>query len=169
MGEIKKLEEQVVALLLENGYTITTVESCTAGLLSSTIVNVSGSSSCFNEGYVTYSNKAKERLVGVSHATLEQYGAVSEETAREMAQGGASVANANVALSVTGIAGPTGGTKEKPVGLVYLGCCVNGIVEVIECQFHGTREENRKSSVEAALKLAITAINNASMKKCKSV
>lgn len=165
MGEIRKLEEQVVVLLLENSYTITTVESCTAGLLSSTIVNVSGSSRCFNESYVTYSNEAKERLAGVSHATLEQYGAVSEETAREMAQGGASMANANVALSVTGIAGPTGGTKDKPVGLVYIGCCVNEIVEVIECQFHGTREENRKSSVEAALKLAINVINNESMKK----
>lgn len=150
-----KLEERLVALLIEKNYIITAVESCTAGLLSSTIVNVSGSSSCFNESYVTYSNEAKERLVGVTHDTLEQYGAVSEETAREMAIGGAKVAQADVCLSVTGIAGPSGGTVEKPVGLVYIGCAVHEQVIVKECHFKGTREENRKHSVAEALALAV--------------
>ena len=106
-----------------------------------------------NEGYVTYSNEAKERLLGVSHETLETYGAVSEQTAEEMAAGARCAAHADMSIVSTGIAGPDGGTKEKPVGLVYIGCLVKGNVSVQECRFAGMRQENRAASVEHALRM----------------
>ena len=147
------LEEKIVKELQAKNYTITTAESCTGGLLAGRILNVSGASAVYNEGHITYSNEVKERLLGVSRDTLQVYGAVSEQTAEEMARGAARVAKADVALSTTGIAGPTGGTKDKPVGLVYVGCCLKGVVTVKECHFSGTREENREAAVEAALQL----------------
>ena len=141
----KTLEETVVELLAEKGFHITTAESCTGGMIAGTLVNVAGASEVLNEGYVTYSNEAKERLVRVSHQTLEQFGAVSEQTAREMAEG--------AARSATGIAGPGGGTAEKPVGLVYIGCYLNGKTTVKECRFTGNRMENRLHTVETALEM----------------
>jgi len=155
-----ELEEKIVNELQEKKYTLTTAESCTGGLLAGRILNVSGASAVYNEGHITYSNAAKERLLGVPHETLVQYGAVSEQTAAEMALGAAKTANANVALSTTGIAGPTGGTSEKPVGLVYVGCCYNGLVTVEECHFTGDREQNRNAAVEAALQLLWKTLSN---------
>ena len=105
----KSLEEVVVDLLAERKLHVTTAESCTGGLIAGTLVNVAGASDVLNEGYVTYSNEAKERLIHVSHETLETYGAVSEQTAHEMAEGAAKAANADAVLSATGIAGPGGG------------------------------------------------------------
>lgn len=148
-----ELEEQVVQKLIEKKWKITTAESCTGGLLAGRILNVSGASSVYEEGHITYSNAAKEKILGVSHNTLEKYGAVSTETAKEMAVGAAKTANADVALSTTGIAGPTGGTKDKPVGLIYIACSVLGKVYVKELCLKGTREENRAKTVEEALKL----------------
>lgn len=147
------LVEEVVKLLKEKKMTVTTVESCTGGLLSGTLVDVAGASDVFMQGFVTYANEAKVSLVGVKEATLEAYGAVSEQTAREMAEGGARVAKAEVCLSVTGIAGPGGGSIEKPVGLVYIGCHVNGNTVVERNVFSGSRREVREQSVLAALKL----------------
>ena len=147
------LAEEVVKLLKEKKMTVTTVESCTGGLLSGTIVDVSGASDVFMQGFVTYANEAKVSLVGVKETTLESYGAVSEQTAREMAEGGARVANADACLSVTGIAGPGGGSDEKPVGLVFIACHVNGNTVVKRNIFSGTRREVREQSVLAALKL----------------
>ena len=147
------LAEEVVKMLKNAGMTVTTVESCTGGLLSGTLVDVAGVSDVFHQGYVTYANEAKQSLVGVNPETLACYGAVSEQTAREMAEGGAKAANASAALAVTGIAGPDGGSKEKPVGLVYIGCCVNGTTVVERNVFSGSRREVREQSVEAALKL----------------
>lgn len=147
------LEEAVVSILKEKKMTVTTVESCTAGLLAGRLMNVPGASAVFNEGYITYSNDAKEKIVGVSHETLEKYTAVSKETAAEMAAGAARVSGADVAVSVTGIAGPDGGTKEQPVGLVYIGCCVNGKVRVEEFHFTGNRQKNRDYAVVRALTL----------------
>ena len=151
MEPAKTLEEEVVELLARKHLTVTTAESCTGGLIAGTLINAAGASDVLNEGYVTYSNEAKERLVHVSHETLERYGAVSEQTAREMAEGAARAAGADAALSATGIAGPGGGTGEKPVGLVYIGCFLNGRTVVKECRFHGTRMENRLRTVETAL------------------
>ena len=155
-----KLEEQIVKELLEKGYTVTTAESCTGGLLAGRILNVSGASAVYNEGYITYSNEAKHRLLGVSNETLELYGAVSEQTAKEMAEGVAKASNANVGLSTTGIAGPGGGTPEKPVGLVYVGCSIEGQTIVKKCLFKGDREANRNASVEEALKLLQKCLKN---------
>ena len=155
----KSLEESVVELLAQKKMTVTTAESCTGGLIAGTLVNVAGASDVLNEGYVTYSNDAKERLVGVKHETLEKYGAVSEQTAREMAEGAAKAAGADAALSATGIAGPGGGTEEKPVGLVYIGCYVNGETTVKECRFEGSRMENRLHTVETALQLLLRQLS----------
>ena len=147
------LAEEVVKILKNTGMTVTTVESCTGGLLSGTLVDVAGVSEVLNQAYVTYANGAKQSLVGVKAETLEAYGAVSEQTAREMAEGGAKAANADAALAVTGIAGPDGGTAEKPVGLVYIGCHVNGNTVVERNVFSGNRREVREQSVGAALAL----------------
>ena len=155
----KSLEESVVEILAQKKMTVTTAESCTGGLIAGTLVNVAGASDVLNEGYVTYSNEAKERLVGVKHETLEEYGAVSEQTAREMAEGAARAAKADAALSATGIAGPGGGTEEKPVGLVYIGCYVNGETTVKECRFEGSRMENRLHTVETALQLLLRQLS----------
>lgn len=148
------LEETVVRLLQEQKLTVTTAESCTGGLIAASLVNVAGASDVFCEAYVTYSNEAKQRLAGVRGETLEQFGAVSEQTAYEMAAGAARAAGADVALSSTGIAGPGGGTPEKPVGLIYIGCCVRGEVQVRELCLYGDRTQNRIRTVEEALRLA---------------
>ncbi len=147
------LEDAVVELLKENELTLTTAESCTAGLLAGRIMNVAGASKVYNEGYITYSNEAKERILSVSHETLERYGAVSPETDAEMAEGAARAAKASASLSVTGIAGPDGGTKEKPVGLVYISCQVRGKMRTEEFRFTGNREKNREYAVVRALTL----------------
>lgn len=153
------LEEEVVELLKEKKYTLTTAESCTAGKVAGRVMNVAGASAVYNEGYITYSNEAKERLLGVKHDTLVAYGAVSEQTAAEMAEGAAKAANADAALSVTGIAGPGGGTPEKPVGLVYIGCYVKGKITVKKCLFTGDRAQNRDASVEQALQLLRSSLS----------
>ncbi|MBO7363029.1 MAG: competence/damage-inducible protein A, partial [Lachnospiraceae bacterium] len=124
------LERAVMDLLVSGSMTLSTVESCTGGLISSRIVSESGASEILKCGFVTYSNESKSKLVGVKKSTLDKYGAVSEQTASEMAKGGAKASGSDVCISVTGIAGPDGGTKEKPVGLVYIGCCVKGKVTV---------------------------------------
>lgn len=147
------LAEQVVNLLKAEHATVTTVESCTGGLLCSALVDVAGVSEVLKQAYVTYANEAKQSLAGVQEATLEAFGAVSEQTAREMAEGGAAAAKADAALSVTGIAGPDGGTKEKPTGLVYIGCCLDGRTVVRKNIFQGSRSEVREQSVIAALEL----------------
>ena len=147
------LEESVIRLLEEKKMTVTTAESCTGGKLSGRLLNVSGASGVYNEGYITYANASKEKILGVKHETLETYGAVSEQTAAEMAFGAAKAAGADAALSVTGIAGPGGGTAEKPVGLVYIGCAVNGEVTVREYRFTGNREKNRDYAVARAITL----------------
>ncbi len=155
----RSLEETAVEMLAGRDMTVVTAESCTGGLIAGTLINVPGASEVLNESYVTYSNEAKERLVNVNPETLRRYGAVSEQTAREMAEGAARAAGANAALSSTGVAGPGGGTLEKPVGLVYVGCYVNGKTEVKECRFQGSRMENRLHTVEAALELLIEMLN----------
>lgn len=147
------LEENVISILREKKMTLTTAESCTGGKLAGRLLNVSGASEVFEEGYITYANTSKEKLLGVKHETLEKFGAVSPQTAGEMARGAAKAAGADAALSVTGIAGPGGGTKEKPVGLVYIGCYVNGKVTVREYHFTGNREKNRDYAVVRAITL----------------
>lgn len=152
------LEQAVVNLLEENHLKIATAESCTGGLLAGRLTRVAGVSTVFQTGLITYSNETKERLLGVSHDTLMRWGAVSEETAAEMAAGLAKLTGAEVCLSITGIAGPTGGTKDKPVGLVYLACRVNGETKVKKLTFKGNRDKIRESSAAAALSLIRSCI-----------
>lgn len=147
------MEKAVVDLLMANKLTACTVESCTGGMLSARLINVPGVSEVFKSGYVTYSNKSKRKLLGIKKNILVKHGAVSEQIAREMAKTAAILARTDVSVSTTGIAGPDGGTPEKPVGLVYIGCNVCGRVTVKECHFHGTREKIRESTVSAALSL----------------
>lgn len=156
--EKKSQEERLVELLGQKGWQITSAESCTGGLIGAAIVNVPGASEVFAQGLITYSDEAKERLLGVNRATLQAHGAVSRETAGEMALGAARSAGCEVALSSTGIAGPGGGTAEKPVGLVYLACYVCGRVTVKECHFEGDRAAIRNQSVRTALKLAVRCL-----------
>lgn len=156
--ETVTLEEAIFQLLKKYRLTLSTAESCTGGLLSGRLVNVPGISSYFKEGYVTYSNEAKEKLLGVSHQTLETFGAVSRETAAQMASGCMKAAGADIGIGITGVAGPDGGTKEKPVGLVYIGCCLKGKLTVKEFLFHGNRSRVRESSVAQALTLLRAAI-----------
>src|SRR5699024_1233329 len=140
--------------LQKRGWTITTAESCTGGLLSGRLINVAGASNVIDQCFVTYANAAKHALLGVKNHTLKKHGAVSPQTAREMAKGAAKAAGADVAISVTGIAGPGGGTKEKPVGLVYIGCYVKGYIEVMECHFSGNRSKVREATVARAIDFA---------------
>lgn len=147
------LEKSVVDLLLANNLTISTVESCTGGLLAARLINVPGVSEVFKSGYITYSNKAKRRLLGIKKNTLLKYGAVSEEIASQMAKGAAMVSKADVVVSITGIAGPDGGSQEKPVGLVYIGCNVCGRMKVKKCHFSGDRSKVRENTVSSALSL----------------
>lgn len=151
-GEVT-LEKAVVDLLLANELTVSAIESCTGGLLSARLINIPGVSEVFKSGYITYSNKAKRKLVGVKKSTLHKYGAVSEQVAKEMANGSAMLTKSDVTVSVTGIAGPDGGTVQKPVGLVYIGCCVRGKTVVKEYHFMGSREKIRDAAVSAALTL----------------
>ncbi len=147
------LEKAVVDLLMANKLTACTVESCTGGMLSARLINVPGVSEVFKSGYVTYSNKSKRKLLGIKKNILMKHGAVSEQIAKEMAKTAATLARTDVSVSTTGIAGPDGGTPDKPVGLVYIGCNVCGRVTVKECHFHGTREKIRESTVSVALSL----------------
>lgn len=152
------LERAVTDLLLANHLTVTCAESCTGGMLSSRLINVPGISEVYKSGFVTYSNKAKRNLLGVKKSTLQKHGAVSAQTAKEMVKGAALVSKADVAVAITGIAGPEGGTKEKPVGLVYIACNVKGNITVKECQLKGNRTKVREGAVAAALKLMRTCI-----------
>lgn len=151
--EATTLEKSVVDLLLANELTLTCAESCTGGMLSARLTNVPGVSEVYKAGYVTYSNKAKRKLLGVKKSTLQKYGAVSKQTAEEMVKGMAFTSKSDVAVAVTGIAGPDGGTKEKPVGLVYIACNVKGNITVKEFHFNGNRTKVRESAVMSALML----------------
>lgn len=145
------LEESVVDLLLANNLTVSTVESCTGGLVAGRLINVPGVSDVFKVGHITYSNHAKRHFVGVPKSSLDKHTAVSREVAEEMAKGGLATTKADVVVSVTGLAGPDGGTEDKPVGLVYIGCNVKGKIKVKECYFKGDRMRVRESAVTEAL------------------
>lgn len=147
----KEIEQEIAELLIRNHMTVTTAESCTGGLVAGRLINAAGISAAYRQGYITYANEAKHKLLGVKNKTLRKHGAVSRQTAKQMAKGAAAAAKADAAISVTGIAGPDGGTKEKPVGLVYIGCYVQEKVTVKECHFSGSRSEIRQATVESAL------------------
>lgn len=146
------LEEKVVNRLIEKNYHISFAESCTGGLCSGTIVNVSNASKVLDMSFVTYANEAKTKLIGVSENTIEANGVVSEAVAHEMAIGVSRVANSEIGVGITGIAGPTGGTDKKPIGMVCFGFCINGEVKTYTKQFGNIgRNQVRKASVDFVL------------------
>lgn len=150
-GENTTIEEVVGALLIEKGLKISTAESCTGGMIASKLVAYPGISEAFLEGAVTYSNEAKMRTLNVSSETLEKYGAVSEQTAMEMALGIAKRTGSDIAVVTTGIAGPGGGTEKKPVGLVYIGMYYKGEVKAYKYIFNGDRVRIRISATIKSL------------------
>jgi len=150
------LQEQLVALLIEKGYTISFAESCTGGKAAAAIVDVPDASKVLNASFVTYSNEAKRRYVKVQPETLKNYGAVSEQTAIEMAVGVARANKADVGVGISGLAGPGGGTPDKPVGMVCFGFYINGQT-ITSTQYFGDigRNKVRDASVEFVLTLLI--------------
>lgn len=145
--------ESLAAILVEKGHTVTCAESCTGGLLAAELTRLPGSSQWFETGYVTYSNQAKQQLLGVNTTTLRHYGAVSEEVVREMALGALMAAKADYALSISGIAGPDGGSDAKPVGTVWFGLATKRGIRAERRHFHGQREDVRRQAVAFALAL----------------
>lgn len=149
----ESMEKTVVKALLAKGLSLATAESCTGGLISELITSVPGASDTFVCGYITYSNKAKTEMLGVSEQTLKQYGAVSWQTAVEMAEGALKKSGADVSVAVTGIAGPGGGTIDKPVGLVYVGFAAKGLSIYKQLNLNGERERIRKMTALSALNM----------------
>ena len=145
------LEEEAGKLLRQKGLTLGVVESASGGLISHLITNVPGSSDYYKGSVTAYSNEVKIKVVGVREDTINRYGAVSPEVAEEMAQGGRKILAADICLADTGIAGPTGATPEKPVGLFYIGLSHRGGTFSRKHNFHGNREQNKQSAAEAAL------------------
>jgi PncC family amidohydrolase len=152
------LIHRVSSILKEKRLSIATAESCTGGLIAHTLTNISGSSEYFDRGVVSYSNRAKVELLGVSKESLDRYGAVSEEVAKEMAEAIRVRSGVDIGLSTTGIAGPTGGTKEKPVGLVYIGISTRNKTLVKRFLFSGDRLQNKEKACEEALKLLLEIV-----------
>ncbi len=151
----EKLLNSVSQQLKKRNLTIATAESCTGGLISHMLTNISGSSDYFDGGVVSYSNRAKIELVGVKDNMIKKYGAVSEQVALAMAEGIRTKSKVDIGLATTGIAGPTGGTKEKPVGLVYIAISTSNKTEVKKFLFSGSRLQNKESTCNAALSMLL--------------
>jgi PncC family amidohydrolase len=156
---IKLVEEGLVKLLTDKKQKIATAESCTGGMIAQMITSVAGASAVFDCGIVSYSNEIKNSVLGVKAETLEKYGAVSEQTASEMAQGVKKISGADFAVSVTGIAGPGGGSKEKPVGTVYMGIAYDGGTDVFLCHFSNSPGGNPKLRSLATPNFSISELN----------
>jgi PncC family amidohydrolase len=151
---ITLLSKRLGTLLKKKHLTLAVAESCTGGLLGAAITEVPGSSAYFMGGVISYDNRIKSALLNVPAATLRKQGAVSQETVVAMARGAQKLMSVDCAVAVSGVAGPGGGTKKNPVGLVYIGIAVNNNVFTFECRFGGNRKEIREKTVETALKLA---------------
>lgn len=151
----KSLEVQVGELMRQNGLRLAVAESCTGGLLGHRLTNVPGSSTYFVGGLITYAYEPKVKLLGVRWGTLEKYGAVSREVALEMARGARELLAADIGLAVTGIAGPGGGTPDKPVGLTWIGLSARDYNDAWRFVWQGDRLRNKEQSAEAGLKLLI--------------
>ncbi|WP_440055066.1 CinA family protein [Pseudoalteromonas sp. T1lg65] len=158
--EITDSAAQLGAILTNKGLTITTVESCTGGGVSYALTDTPGSSNYIDRCFVTYSNVAKQQLVGVSEQTLQQFGAVSEQAVREMVVGAQRAANAEVAVAISGIAGPSGGSAEKPVGTVWFAFAFKDNVQVEQCVFLGDRAKVRVQAIDFSLKALLQLVNS---------
>lgn len=158
---MQDLAKTVSEQLIKASKKLVTAESCTGGLIASEITRLSGSSELFERGFVTYSNEAKQELLGVSKETLDHFGAVSEETAKEMAEGALKNSRADIAISVTGIAGPSGGSDEKPVGTVCFGVCEKGKSAATSTErFNGSRHEVQDQAAKHALTIVLESLKS---------
>ncbi len=159
---LKDYIQRIGEMLVERKELLTTAESCTGGMISAAVTDISGSSAWFDRAFITYSNEAKQQMLGVKVETLQQYGAVSIETVVEMCKGALHHSNASWAIAVSGIAGPTGGTPEKPVGTVCIGWAnKNGYCEYVTEHFSGDRAQVRQQTVVKALQqLALLIVND---------
>lgn len=155
--------KQLDQLLTQKKLTIAIAESCTGGNLSALLTSQSGSSAYFDRGFITYSNQAKIDMLGVQKSTLDDFGVVSEQTALEMVQGVIKNSSADIAVSITGIAGPTGGTKDKPVGTVCFGFCILGKYSTATQQFNGSRTKVVQSSINFAITTLVKQLSNKSL------
>lgn len=150
--ELQQLTSQVARCLLDINWKLSVAESCTGGWLGKCCTDLAGSSLWFDRGFITYSNQAKQDLLGVKASTLTQFGAVSEYTASEMAQGALAKSMTDISVAITGIAGPDGGTIDKPVGTVWLAWLTkHSVVKTQRCHFEGDRDSIRRQAVKLAL------------------
>jgi PncC family amidohydrolase len=152
MKSEERPEKLLVELLKKSGLVMTTAESCTGGLVAATVINVPGASSVIKEGYITYSDETKHKLLGVKKETLQKYKAVSKQTAEEMALGGVRAAKCDICISVTGVAGPDM-EDDKPVGLVYVGFCYGTQTYVRELHLTGDRQSVRYQAADMAIRI----------------
>lgn len=159
-NNIKIKSKEVVNKLIEKKLTITSAESCTGGLFSASITSISGSSECFKGSFITYSNEIKNRIIGVKKETLLNYGAVSKECVIEMSENARKIMKSDISIAVSGIAGPNGGSEDKPVGLVWICLSAENYTKAYKNIFSGNRDEIREESVIFALNLVLNFINN---------
>lgn len=159
-NNIKIKSKEVVNKLIEKKLTITSAESCTGGLFSASITSISGSSECFEGSFITYSNEIKNRIIGVKKETLLNYGAVSKECVIEMSENARKIIKSDISIAVSGIAGPNGGSEDKPVGLVWICLSAENYTKAYKNIFSGNREEIREESVIFALNLVLDFIKN---------
>ena len=159
MKNIKNITEKIIKELTKNKQTITFAESCTGGRIAAEFTAISGASNILNGSCVTYSNEIKHLWLGVEEKVLENYGAVSQQCVAQMLEGIQNLAGSDYAIAVSGIAGPTGGTEEKPVGTVYIGIQTPFSQEVFHCFFHGDREQIQEQSVVFAIEKLAEVLN----------
>ena len=159
--DIQRLAERLLENARARGFKLATAESCTGGLIAGALTDIAGSSNVVDRGFVTYSNEAKQQMLGVSFATIEKFGAVSEPTAKEMAYGALANSLADITVSVTGIAGPGGGSDDKPVGLVWFGIAEQGMPPRAEKMLFGDigRSAVRQKTIEHALNMMLEALS----------
>ena len=158
MADLNTISAEVVRAFLDRGLTLGTAESLTGGMIAASVAGVSGASAVLMGGVISYDARVKHELLGVEQAIIDTVGVVSEPCARQMAQGAKAALKVDVAVSATGIAGPTGGTPETPVGTVFIGVAWAGGVKVDECHFTGDRQSVREQSAAHALTMALEAI-----------
>jgi len=159
-GNCSKIE-QLSQVLSNKRWQIACAESCTGGWVAKLFTDLAGSSTWFDRGFVTYSNRAKHEMLGVSNQVLEEFGAVSENVVREMAEGACEKAQVEVSLAISGIAGPTGGSNDKPVGLVWFAWSINGQIETYSEIFNGGRDDVRQQAVNVAIDRLLSLLKEA--------
>ena len=160
MNKIKIKSKELVDKLIEKNLKITSAESCTGGLFAASITSISGSSGCFEGSFVTYSNEIKNKIIDVKKETLSNFGAVSKECVIEMAENSRKIMNADISIAISGIAGPEGGSEDKPVGLVWICLYADNYTKAYKNIFSGDRDKIREASVIFALDLVLEFIKN---------